>query len=86
MSMAKDHGPQIKDNEQYESLREEGMSKEKAARIANTERSKAGKRGGSSAPYEEWSKEDLYERAQEVGIEGRSDMSKKDLIDALRNH
>jgi hypothetical protein len=84
--MAKDHGPQIKDDEQYESLREEGMSKEKAARIANTDRSKAAKRGGGSAPYEEWSKEDLYERAQEVGIEGRSDMSKDELIGALRNH
>ena len=84
--MAKDHGPQIKDDEQYESLREEGMSKEKAARIANTERSKAGKRGGKAAKYEDWSKEDLYERAQEVGIEGRSDMSKGELIDALRNH
>ena len=30
-----DHGPSIKDPEQYESLREEGMSKEKAARISN---------------------------------------------------
>jgi len=84
--MAKDHGPQIKDDEQYESLREEGMSKEKAARIANTDRSEVGKRGGKAGKYEEWSKEDLYERAKEVGIDGRSDMSKDELIDALRNH
>jgi hypothetical protein len=28
--MAKDHGPSIKDDEQYERLREEGTSKEKA--------------------------------------------------------
>ena len=84
--MAKDHGSQIKDDEQYEKLREQGESKEKAARIANTDRSKAGKRGGSSNKYEDWSKDDLYDRAQEVGIEGRSDMSKKDLIKALRNH
>jgi hypothetical protein len=34
--MAKDHGPQIKDDERYEKLREKGMSKEKSARIANT--------------------------------------------------
>jgi hypothetical protein len=33
--MAKDHGSQIKDDEQYEALRREGASKEKAARIAN---------------------------------------------------
>lgn len=84
--MAKRDRPSIKDDEQYESLRDEGMSKEKAARIANTDRTKAGKRGGSSPPYEEWSKDDLYDRAQEIGIEGRSDMSKDELIDALRNH
>lgn len=81
-----DHGPQIKDDEQYEALREQGMSKEKAARIANTDRSEAGKRGGTSPEYEEWTKDELYEKAQEVGIEGRSDMDKDELIDALRHH
>ncbi|HEY6760533.1 MAG TPA: hypothetical protein VI318_13625 [Baekduia sp.] len=34
--MAKDHGPTIKDDEQYEGLRKKGMSKERAAKIANT--------------------------------------------------
>lgn len=82
--MAKDHGPSIKDDEQYESLREEGMAKDKAARIANSDRSETGKKGGSSPAYEEWSKDELYDKAQEVGIEGRSDMSKDELIDALR--
>ena len=81
----KDHGSQIKDDEQYEALRQEGMSKEKAARIANTDREEAGERGGSSPPYEEWTKDQLYERAQEVGIEGRSEMDKDELIDALRD-
>jgi hypothetical protein len=81
-----DPGPSVKDDEQYEALRREGASKEKAARIANTDRSSAGKRGGSSPPYEEWTKDDLYERAQEIGIEGRSSMSKSELIDAIRNH
>lgn len=78
--------PAIKDEEQYEKLREQGESKEKAARIANTNRSKAGKRGGSSQAYEEWTKDDLMERAQELDIEGRSKMDKDELIDALRNH
>lgn len=82
----KDHGPQIKDDEQYEKLREKGMSKEKAARIANTPRGEAGKKGGKSPAYEDWSKDELYEKAKEVGIEGRSEMSKSELIDALRNH
>ncbi len=84
--MAKDHGPSVKDDEQYEKLREQGESKEKAARIANTSRSKAGKRGGESGKYEDWSKEDLQEQAREIGIEGRSKMNKDELIDALRNH
>lgn len=84
--MAKDHGPQIKDDEQYEALREDGMSKEKAARIANTPRDEAAKKGGAASPYEEWSKDELYERAKEVGIEGRSNMDKDQLIRALRDH
>ena len=82
----KDHGPSVKDPEQYEALRKQGESKEKAARIANTSRRQSGKRGGQSAPYEDWGKEDLEKRAAEIGIEGRSNMSKDELIDALRNH
>lgn len=84
--MAKDHGPSIKDDEQYEALRDDGMSKEKAARIANTDRSDAGKRGGESPAYEDWTVDDVQNRAAEIGIEGRSEMDKGELIDALRNH
>jgi hypothetical protein len=62
------------------------MSKEKAARIANTPAKTAGRRGGKAEPYEEWSKDQLYDKAKKVGIEGRSGMSKKELISALRNH
>ena len=83
--MAKDHGSSIKDDEQYEALRQ-GASKEKAARIANTDRSTAGQRGGNSPSYEDWSKDDLEQRAREIGIDGRSKMDKGELIDALRNH
>lgn len=84
--MAKDHGPQIKDDERYEALRREGASKEKAARIANTPRHAAGHRGGTAAAYEDMTKDQLYDRAQKIGIEGRSKMDKQQLIDALRNH
>ncbi len=80
------HGPSIKDDEQYDALRDQGMSKEKAARIANSDRSSTGRRGGRSAPYDEWTKDDLYDKARDVGIEGRSNMSKSELIDALRGH
>jgi Rho termination factor, N-terminal domain len=84
--MAKNHGSQIKDDKRYEELRKRGAGKEKAARIANTGRRQASKRGGRSPAYEEWNKDDLYERAKEIGIEGRSRMSKGQLIDAIRNH
>jgi hypothetical protein len=84
--MAKDHGPHIKDDERYEALRRQGASKEKAARIANTRRSEAARRGGRSPRYEDWKKSDLYQRANEIGIEGRSGMSKGELIRALGNH
>lgn len=86
MPGGRDPGPSVKDEDQYEALRREGASKEKAARIANTDSSDAGRRGGHSPAYEDWNKEDLYDKAQEVGIEGRSDMTKDELIDALRNH
>ncbi|MCB0963378.1 MAG: Rho termination factor [Acidimicrobiales bacterium] len=81
----RDPGPSVKDDEQYEALRRQGASKEKAARIANTDRSTAAERGGSSPPYEEWTKDDLYERAQELDVDGRSDMTKDQLIEALRD-
>ena len=82
----KDHGPSVKDPERYERLREQGESKEKAARIANTDRRQSGKRGGRSRSYDDWSKKDLQKRAGEIGIEGRSKMSKDELVKALRNH
>ena len=74
----------IKNEDQYEALRDKGASKEKAARIANS--SNSGKKGGKAGKYEDRSKDELYKKAREVGIEGRSKMSKKELIDALRNH
>ncbi len=69
----------IKNEEQYEALRDKGMSKEKAARIANSE----DKGGGTQ--YENRTKEELYEQAKKVGINGRSNMNKQELINALRN-
>lgn len=84
--MANDHGPSIKDDERYEALREEGMSKEKAARIANTPRQEAARKGGKAEPYEDWTKDELEDRAAKIGIDGRSGMTKVELIDALRDH
>ena len=86
MPGGKTPGPSVKDPEQYEALRDQGASKEKAARIANTDPSTAGRRGGESGSYDDWSKDDLEKRAAAIGIDGRSKMSKDELIDALRNH
>lgn len=76
--------PTVKNEAQYEALREKGYSKEKSARIANTP--DAGKKGGKADKYEDWTKKDLYQKAKEVGITSRSKMDKRELINALRNH
>ncbi|HET8868559.1 MAG TPA: Rho termination factor N-terminal domain-containing protein [Agrococcus sp.] len=82
--------PHIKDEELYEKLRDEGNSKEKAARIANAAardgRDEVGERGGEAEDYEERTVDELQDRAKELGIEGYSDLKKSELIDRLRNH
>jgi hypothetical protein len=82
--------PTIKDRDQFEALRDDGMSKEKAARIANASardgRSAVAHRGGEAEDYDDRTKAELLDRARELGIDGRSKMSKDELIDALRNH
>jgi hypothetical protein len=85
--MAKNHGASVKDDKQYEALRRQGASKEKAARIANSgSRSSTGKKGAGSSADDDRSKEELLQKARQVGIEGRSKMSKRELIAGLRNH
>ncbi|MFC0673265.1 DUF7218 family protein [Brachybacterium hainanense] len=79
----------IKDEEVYQELREDGASKQKAARIANASardgRSAVGRRGGEAEPYEDWTVDELRRRAKEIGLHGYSDRRKADLIDMLRN-
>jgi hypothetical protein len=90
MPGSKKPGPSVKDDKTYEALRREGESKEKAARIANagarSSRTSVGRKGGKSQSYDEWTKPELVKRAREIGIEGRSSMSKSELVEALRNH
>lgn len=90
MARRRDPGPSVKDPEVYEALRDDGASKEKAARIANASaargRSAVGRKGGKAEPYEEWTVADLRRRAAEIGIDGRSSMRKAELVRALREH
>jgi len=54
--MAKDHGSSVKNDKQYEGLRKKGMSKQRAASIADSSESskkggeKSGKGSGAASP------------------------------------
>lgn len=80
----------LKDPELYEELRDDGASKEKAARISNAAardgRKAVGRRGGKSGDYDDWTVPELKKRAKEIGLTGYSKKRKSDLISALRNH
>ena len=82
-------GPSVKDDKVYEAIRDEGGSKEKAARIANASaargRSSVGKKGGRSGSYDDWKVEDLRKRAKELGLSGYSGKNKSELVTMLRN-
>lgn len=85
-----DPGPSVNDPEVYEALRDEGASKEKAARVANAAaaegRSSVSARGGEAEDYDVRTVDELRERAAELDIDGRSSMNKDELIHALRQH
>ncbi|WP_282052904.1 DUF7218 family protein [Phaeobacter inhibens] len=86
--MAETNRTSVKSDNTYDALRDKGYSKSKAAAIANAQANDnmaPSEKGGKAPPYEDWTKDDLMERARELEIEGRSTMNKDELIKALRN-
>ena len=81
--------PSLKDPDLYEELRDEGASKQKAARISNAMardgKKKVAERGGESASYDDWTVADLRKRAKEIGLTNYSSAKKSELIEKLRN-
>ena len=89
-----------KDERQYEHIRKSSVrrgkktqrAKEIAARMVNKTRREQGRTphrtsqgtGNPNHPLEERSKRELYNRAQELDIEGRSKMKKAQLVKAIR--
>lgn len=71
-----------------------GQARAQASRVAETadsetaalfdDAARATRPHDGTAVLEDWTKADLYERAQELDIDGRSTMSKSQLIDAIR--
>lgn len=89
-----------KDERKYEHIKDSardrgvpvGRAKEIAARTVNKGRREEGRTperrtqgtGNPNLPLEERTKDELYNRATQLGIEGRSRMRKSELVDALR--
>ncbi|MEV5070486.1 Rho termination factor N-terminal domain-containing protein [Microbacterium sp. LMI12-1-1.1] len=83
-------GSSLKDREMYEELRDEGASKEKAARISNAAagqgRKTVGRRGANAKDYDDRTVPELRKRAKELGLKGYSGKKKSELISMIRNH
>ena len=67
--------PQIQDDDRYEALARGGDEQGEGG-PDRQHASREMKDKGAPGAYEDWTAEQLYEKAKEVGVEGRSGMSK----------
>lgn len=90
-----------KDERQYEHIRDsavdrgrsEDEAEEIAARTVNKQRREEGRTpssrtsgtGNPNTPLDERTRDELYNRARELDVEGRSSMSKAELVEAIRD-
>jgi hypothetical protein len=82
-SVVADQADQVEDRVEAETeAAADKMVKATDAGVAETGRTAADRPSG---PYESWTKDELYERAQELDLDGRSTMSKNQLVKALRS-
>lgn len=91
-----------KDERQFEKVKDSLLSQGKreadaaeiAGRVVNKQRRKEGRTpekttqgtGNPNKNLQERSRRELYNRAAEIGIDGRSKMNKDQLVDAIRAH
>ncbi len=89
-----------KDERQYEHIKQSELergrpsrrAKEIAARTVNKQRRMEGRTptrrtqgtGNPRSPLEARTRDELYNRARELGIRGRSSMAKPELVDAIK--
>jgi cation transport regulator ChaB len=77
-----------KEGDHWVAKDKKGPSDPQAARGPNTRQKSTDKptrtAGGKEVPLEEWTKDDLYNYAQQLDIKGRSDMDKEELLRAVK--
>ncbi len=81
--MDMDYHPLAGDEELFDALQRRGVGPITAVRIA-TAHDETKNDDLSHISYDKRSRKDLYDRAKELGIAGRSSMNRAELIEALR--
>ncbi len=75
--------PATERHSRFEELLSRGLSRTKAERILNAE-AEADSTVAEPETYADWSDEELFAQAGELGIEDRAGMSRDELIAAIR--